>query len=148
MRLAVPLLRLAAGVLLVWAGLCAARGAGGGLADVRGRVQAPFGGGPAIAAMMLGAALASVSFAAGRALVVIFLAVTMCVGGWLGGQWVTGGLDPASGHPGYYLPTVAGGLVGAITLSPVQLHALPQASFRARLVSWVTLRSVVLNRLM
>src|SRR5258708_7030811 len=120
---------LAAVVLLVLGWLYAAQGARRVLADLRDPVQAP-------------------SFAAGRALVVIFLAVTMCVGGWLGGQWITGDLDPASVHPGYYLPTVAGGLVGAITLSQVHLHALAQASFGVGIVSWVILGSVVLNRLM
>src|SRR5216683_733213 len=43
---------------------------------------------------------------------------------------------------------VAGGLVGAITLSQVHLHALAQASFGVGIVSWVILGSVVLNRLM
>jgi hypothetical protein len=41
---------------------------------------------PAITAMMLAAALASVAFAAGRALVVIFLAVTVGLGAWLVGR--------------------------------------------------------------
>ncbi len=135
-------------VLLVLGWLYASQGPRRVLAGLRDPVQAPFVAVPAITAMMLGAALASVSFAAGRALVVIFLAVTVCVGGWLGGQWITGGLDPASVHPGYYLPTVAGGLVGAITLSQVHLHALAQASFGVGIVSWVILGSVVLNRLM
>ena len=138
---------LAAVVLLLLGWLYAAQGARRVLADLRDPVQAPFVAVPAITAMMLGAALASVSFAAGRALVVIFLAVTICVGGWLGGQWITGDLDPASVHPGYYLPTVAGGLVGAITLSQVHLHALAQASFGVGILSWVILGSVVLNRL-
>ena len=50
-------------------------------------------------------------------------------------------------HPGYYLPTVAGGLVGAITLSQVHLRALAEASFGLGILSWVLLGSVVLNRL-
>jgi hypothetical protein len=41
---------------------------------------------PAITAMMLAAALARVAFAAGRALVVIFLAVTVGLGAWLVGR--------------------------------------------------------------
>jgi len=137
-----------AAVLLLFLGcLYAAQGPRQVMADLRDPVQSPFVAVPAITAMMLGAALASVSFAAGRALVVIFLAVTICVGGWLGGQWITGDLDPASVHPGYYLPTVAGGLVGAITLSQVHLHTLAQASFGVGILSWVILGSVVLNRL-
>jgi tellurite resistance protein len=138
---------LAALVLLVLGYLYARQGPRQVMADLRNPVQAPFLAVPPITAMMLGAALAIASFAAGRALVVIFLAVTMCVGGWLGGQWIVGDLDPGSVHPGYYLPTVAGGLVGAITLSQVHLTALAEASFGVGIVSWVMLGSVVLNRL-
>jgi tellurite resistance protein len=117
------------------------------LADLRDPVLAPFVAVPAIAAMMLAAALASVTFTAGRVLVVIFLAVTIGVGGWLGGRWIASDTDPASVQPGYYLPTVAGGLVGAITLSQVHLHGLAEASFGIGILSWLLLGSVVLNRL-
>ena len=138
---------LAAVVLLVLAGLYAAQGPRRVVADLRDPVQAPFLAVPWITAMMLAAALATVSFAAGRALVVIFVAVTVAVAGWLGGQWIAGDLDQASVHPGYYLPSVAGGLVGAITLSQVRLHALAEAAFGLGILSWVLLGSVVLGRL-
>lgn len=138
---------LAAIVLLVLACLYAAQGPRRVLADLRDPVQAPFLAVPTITAMMLAAALAAVSFAAGRALVVIFLAVTMVVAGWLGGQWIAGDPDQASVHPGYYLPSVAGGLVGAITLSQVHLHGLAEAAFGVGILSWVILGSVVLGRL-
>ena len=138
---------LAAVVLLVVGCLYAAQGPRRVVADLRDPVQAPFLAVPAITAMMLAAALATVSFAAGRALVVIFVAVTVAVAGWLGGQWIAGDLDQASVHPGYYLPSVAGGLVGAITLSQVRLHALAEAAFGLGILSWVLLGSVVLGRL-
>ena len=138
---------LAAVVLLVLGCLYAAQGPRRVLADARDPVQAPFLAVPAITAMMLAAALASVSFAAGRVLVVIFLGVTIAVAGWLGGQWIAADLDRASVHPGYYLPSVAGGLVGAITLSQVHLHGLAEAAFGLGLLSWVLLGSVVLGRL-
>jgi tellurite resistance protein len=138
---------LTAVVLLILGGLYALQGPRQVLADLRDPVQAPFVPLPAITAMMLAAALASESFAAGRALVVIFLAVTIATGGWLLGQWAVGDLGRESVHPGYYLPTVAGGLVGAIMLSQVHLHALAVASFGVGIASWVLLSSVVLNRL-
>lgn len=68
------------------------------------------------------------AFAAGRALVVISLAVTVIIAGWLTDQWISADSRQASVHPSYYLPAVAGGLVGAITLSQVHLHALAEAS--------------------
>jgi tellurite resistance protein len=138
---------LAAVVLLVLGSLYAAQGPRRVVSDLRDPVQAPFVAVPSITAMMLAVALAGVAFTAGRALVVIFFAVTIGVGGWLGGQWITGDLDQASVHPGYYLPTVAGGLVGAITLSQVHLGGLAEAAFGIGVLSWVLLGSVVLNRL-
>jgi hypothetical protein len=63
----------------------------------------------ALTAMILSAALArEAAPAAGRVLVVVFLAVTTVVGGWLTGQWITGGIGPDSVHPGYFLPTATG----------------------------------------
>jgi tellurite resistance protein len=138
---------LAAVALLILGALYAAQGPRRIQADLRDPVQAPFVAVPAITAMMLGAALASVAFAAGRVLVVIFLVVTIGIAGWLAGQWVVGDLDQAAVHPGYYLPTVAGGLVGVITLTQVHLRGLAEASFGIGVLSWVLLGSVVLNRL-
>jgi tellurite resistance protein len=138
---------LAAVALVMLGALYAAQGPRRIVADLRDPVQAPFVAVPAITAMMLAAALASVAFAAGRILVVIFLAVTIGIAGWLAGQWIAGDVDQAAVHPGYYLPTVAGGLVGAITLSQVHLRGLAEASFGIGVLSWVLMGSVVLNRL-
>lgn len=138
---------LAAVVLLTLGSLYAAQGPRRVAADLRDPVQSPFVAVPAITGMMLGAALASVAFTAGRILVVVFLAATIGVGGWLAGGWIAGDLDRASVHPGYYLPTVAGGLVGVITLSQVHLRGLAEAAFGIGILSWVLLGSVVLNRL-
>jgi hypothetical protein len=77
---------LAGVVLLILGWLYAAQGPRRVLADLRHPVLAPFVAVPAITAMMLAAALASVAFAAGRALVVIFLAVTVGLGAWLVGR--------------------------------------------------------------
>lgn len=138
---------LAAVVLLILGWMYAAKGPRQVAADLRDPVQSPFVAVPGITAMMLAAALASVAFAAGRALVVIFLAATVIVAGWLTGRWISADPGRESVHPGYYLPAVAGGLVGAITLSQVHLHALAEASFGLGVLSWVLLGSVVLNRL-
>ena len=42
---------------------------------------------------------------------------------------MTDGIDPDSVHPGYFLPTAAGGLIGANVAFQVHLHALAEASF-------------------
>ena len=138
---------LAAVVLLIVGWIYVAQGARRVLADLRDPVQSPFVAVPAITAMMLAAALASVAFTAGRVLVIVFLAITIAIGGWLTGQWITGGIDQVSVHPGYYLPTVAGGLVGVITLMQVNLRGLAEAAFGLGVLSWLLLGSVVLSRL-
>ena len=40
--------------------------------------------------------------------------VVVGLGGWLTGQWVVTDLALDHVHPGYFLPTVAGGYVGAV----------------------------------
>ena len=60
---------------------------------------------------------------------------------------MTGGIEPDSVHPGYFLPTAAGGLIGANAAAQVHLHALAAASFGIGIISWVLLGSTILNRL-
>ena len=137
---------LAAGV---WLGLVVAYAAQGPrsiLADLRDPVQTPFPSLAVITPMILGAALATAAFTAGRILVMIFLAMTTALGGWLTGQWMTGAVTTDALHPGYYLPTAAGGLVGAAAAAQVHLHALAEASFGIGILSWLLLGSMLLNR--
>ncbi len=138
---------LAAALWLVLAGAYLAQGPRIVLADLRDPVLSPFVSSSALTAMLLAAALAQEAPAAGRVLVVVFLAVTIAIGGWLTGQWMTGGIDPDSVHPGYFLPTAAGGLIGANAAAQVHLHALAEASFGIGVLCWALLGSVILNRL-
>jgi tellurite resistance protein len=117
------------------------------LADLRDPVLSPFVSASAITAMILAAALAQDAFTAGRVLVIVFLAATIAIGGWLTGQWMTGGIEPDSLHPGYLLPTAAGGLIGANAAAQVHLHALAEASFGIGVICWVLLSSMIMKRL-
>ena len=47
--------------------------------------------------------------------------------GGLTGQWMLGQLRPGAYRPGYLLPTVAGGLVGAYAAAAVHLAAAAAA---------------------
>jgi tellurite resistance protein len=138
---------IAAGVWLALVVAYAAQGPRRMLADLRDPVLTPFSSLAVITPMILAAALATVAPAAGRVLVIIFLAVTVALGGWLTGQWIAGDLNADSLHPGYYLPTVAGGLVGAGAAAQVHLHALAVASFGIGILCWVLVGSLLLNRL-
>jgi len=141
---------LAAVAWLVLVAAYAAQGWRQVLADLRDPVLGPFVPVAAITAMILGGALAAAApaaFAAGRALVVIFLAGTIVIGGWLTGQWMAGRLDPDAMHPGYFLPTVAGGLVGAVVAAGVRLPAVAEASFGIGIGAWVLLGPPIWTRL-
>jgi hypothetical protein len=52
--------------------------------------------------MILVTALEMVAFAAGRVAAVIFLAVTIAVGGWLTGLWIVGDIGQSAAYPGYF----------------------------------------------
>ena len=135
---------------IVWVGLLVAyvrQGPRQIASDLRDPVLGPFVTVAPITGMVLSLALAGFSFEAGRTLVVVFLAVTLGLGAWLMGQWIITDLEPDSAHPGYFLPTVAGGLIGAFTAAGVQLTALAELSFGIGIVSWLLLGSIVLNRL-
>jgi tellurite resistance protein len=138
---------LGAALWLVLVGAYLAQGPRIVLADLRDPVLSPFISASALTAMLLAAALATAAPAAGRVLVVVSLAVTIAIGGWLTGEWMTGGIDPDSVHPGYFLPTAAGGLIGANAAAQVHLHALAEAAFGIGVLCWVMLGSVILNRL-
>jgi tellurite resistance protein len=138
---------LAAALWLVLAGAYLAQGPRIVLADLRDPVLSPFVSASALTAVLLAAALAQDAPSAGRVLVIVSLAVTIAIGGWLTGQWMTGGIDPDSVHPGYFLPTAAGGLIGANAAAQVHLHALAEASFGIGVICWIMLGSVILNRL-
>jgi len=138
---------LSGAVWLVLVGAYLAQGPRIIMADLRDPVLSPFVSAAALTAMILSATLAKDAFAAGRVLVIVFLAVTIALGGWLTGQWITGGIDPDAVHPGYFLPTAAGGLIGASAAAAVHLHALAEASFGIGVICWLLLASMILNRL-
>jgi tellurite resistance protein len=118
------------------------------LGDWRDGALSPFIPLAVIAPMILAVALSRFAFSAGRVLVVVFLALTVLLGGWLTGEWIYAGVPHDRVHPGYYLPTVAGGFVGAYCAALVHLHAIAEAAFGIGILCWILLASLVLNRLM
>jgi tellurite resistance protein len=135
---------------VVWCGIVVLYGAQGWrhlIADLCDPVLAPFVPLAAIVPMMLGAALATVAFAAGRVIVIVGMAVTFLLGGWLFAEWIIDKMDNECLHPGYFLPTVAGGGVGAYAAAQVHLHQAAEASFGLGVITWLLLSSTVLNRL-
>jgi len=117
------------------------------LADFSDPVLGAFMSLAVITPMLLAAALAPSAYAAARLLVIIFLALTIALGGWITGQWILTKIDEDANHPGYFLPTVAGPLVGSSAATVVGLHEVAEGTFGVGVISWLVLGSIVLRRL-
>jgi tellurite resistance protein len=115
--------------------------------DLRHDVLAPFVAIAPICGMLLASTLAQYELQVARTLVVACMAATIGLGGWLTGQWIVRELDQGAVHPGYFLPTVAGGLVGSLAAAEVQLQGLAEAAFGIGIICWLVLGSILLNRL-
>jgi tellurite resistance protein len=77
----------------------------------------------------------------------VFLVLTLLYGGWITGQWIYGPLDAPKIHPGYFLPTVAGGLVASAAATGVGQRRLGEFMFGLGLICWLVMGSIIMNRL-
>jgi tellurite resistance protein len=112
-------------------------------------VAAPFASLALITPMLLaGQGLYPRAAVAGRVLTDVFLVLTVLLGGWLTGQWIYGSVDLDRFHPGYFLPTVAGGLIGSAAAAQVGQRLLSEVMFGLGLLCWIMLGSVILGRLL
>ncbi len=84
----------------------------------------------------------------GRVLLDIFLVLTVLLGAWFTGQWIYGPLDIDQIHPGYFLPTVAGGLIASAGAAEVGQHRLAEVMFGLGTICWLVLGSIILTRLL
>ena len=117
------------------------------LAEVRHPLLAPFFALVPITGLLLAFGLAPYALGAAQVLFVVFLTVTLLFGGWLTGQWIAGPLEQDSIHPGYFLPTVAGGLIGGEVAPTFGLSGVGWLSFGIGVLCWLLLGSLILNRL-
>jgi tellurite resistance protein len=118
-------------------------------ADLRDQVAGPFAAMAVITPMLLAAeGVYPYAPRAGRVLVDVFLAATVLLGGWFTGQWISGHLEARHLHPGYFLPTVAGGLVGSACCAQIGQRRLAEAAFGLGVLSWIGLGSILLARLL
>jgi tellurite resistance protein len=116
-------------------------------AEVRDPVYSPFVGLPAIVGMLLAIGLEPHAPGVAKVVFLVSLAVTIAFGGWITGEWVLGELDATRFHPGYYLPTVAGGFIGAEGCALFGLEGLGWLAFGFGAISWLILASQVSGRL-
>jgi tellurite resistance protein len=116
--------------------------------DLTDQVVAPFLSLAIITPMFLAVVgVAPHALQLGKVLFDIFLALTVLLGGWLTGQWMYGPLDIDKMHPGYFLPTVAGGLIGADGAAVLGQQRLSEVMFGFGTISWLMLGSILLGRI-
>jgi tellurite resistance protein len=101
-----------------------------------------------IVGMLLALQLYPFAPAAGRIGFAVFAAVTLLLGGWLSGQWITGRLVLDDLHPGYIVPAVTGGLLAAQGAAVMGWRGLADGLFGTGMICWIMLGSVILLRLL
>jgi tellurite resistance protein len=117
--------------------------------DLLDPIAAPFASLAVITPMLLASVgLYPHAETVGRALTDVFLCLVVLLGGWFTGQWIYGSLELDQFHPGYFLPTVAGGLVASASAAAVGQHRLSEVMFGLGLICWVVLGSITLGRLL
>jgi tellurite resistance protein len=131
---------------LIWYGRDVVRG-GRLRTELRDPVFAPFVALIVIVPMFFGVALAGHTRPAGQVVFGIALALTVAIGGWLSGEWIIADLPLAQWHPGYFLPTVGGGLIGAGGSAALGHRTLAMALFGYGVICWLILGTIVLLRL-
>jgi tellurite resistance protein len=100
-----------------------------------------------IVGMLLALALVPHAERAGRIGFGVFAVAALLVAGLLTGQWIADRLDFAALHPGYFLPTIAGGFIGAQGAAELGWSGPAQALFGVGAVSWMLIGSLILARL-
>ncbi len=110
-------------------------------------VLAPFVALMPLVPMLFGVALAQHARTAGVTVFALSLVATVLVGGWLSGEWIISDLTLAQWHPGYFLPTVAGGLLAAGSSATLGYGSLARVMFGYGAICWLVLGSILLQRL-
>lgn len=116
-------------------------------AELKHPVLGPFYSLLPISGMLLAVGLQPYASLAALVLFWIFFLATTLLGGWLTGQWIVTELDIDKFHPGYFLPTVAGGLLGGECAAHFGMIGLGWMSFGVGMICWVMIGSIILNRL-
>ncbi|WP_433286622.1 hypothetical protein ACQPZQ_30915 [Pseudonocardia sp. CA-142604] len=129
--------------------LASALGRGGSLrGDFTHPILSPFMSLALISPMVLASAgIAPHAPAVGTALTDLFIALTVIHGAWFTGQLIYGDYAFDQLHPGYFLPTVAGGLVASMSAAAVGQPGLGHVMFGYGVVCWFVLGSILLARL-
>jgi tellurite resistance protein len=117
------------------------------LAELTDSAVGPFFSLLPITGMLLAVGLEPYALEGARILFLVFFVATVLVGGWYMGQWIINTLDADTFGPGYFLPTVAGGILGADSAASFGLTGLGWMSFGLGIIACLMLGPIILNRL-
>lgn len=117
------------------------------LAEMRDPVLSPFWSLPWIIAMLLALGLEPHAHGVAKAAFVVSFAGTILYAGWVTGEWIVTPRTADSFHPGYVLPGVAGGFIGAEVASVFGMDGIGWLSFGLGAISWLVISSISFNRL-
>jgi tellurite resistance protein len=117
--------------------------------DLLDPVAAPFASLALITPMLLAAdGLYPHAPGASRVLLDVFLVLTALLGAWFTGQWIYGPVQLDTFHPGYFLPTIAGGLIASAGAADVGQRRLAEVMLGLGMICWLVLGSIILARLL
>jgi tellurite resistance protein len=100
-----------------------------------------------IVPMLLGARLAEQARGAGEVVFGCGAVLVVLVGAWISGGWITVDGDIRRWHPGYFLPTAAGGLLAGGASAALGFTRLSYVLFGLGITSFVVLASIISLRL-
>lgn len=115
--------------------------------QLRHPAQGPIAALVPIVGMLLGANLFNILPVLGVALVIASIAVSVVFAGWLLSFWASGPVPVDAVHGGYFLPTVASGLIAATAAARVGLTAVAVGAFAVGILFWIVIFTVLLARL-
>jgi tellurite resistance protein len=116
--------------------------------DLHDMTVGPFASLAVITPILLAAdGIAPYSRSAAAVIIDVFIVGVVLLGGWFTGTWMRGGTDLDRLHPGYFLPTVAGGLVASAGAAEVGQQRLAQFMLGLGIICWIIVGSMILGRL-
>jgi tellurite resistance protein len=100
-----------------------------------------------IVPMLLGVRLAQQARSAGEVVFGCSAVLVVLVGAWISGGWIADDGAIARWHPGYFLPTAAGGLLAAGASAELGFTTLSHVLFGLGITSFLVLASIISLRL-
>ncbi|GAA4190939.1 hypothetical protein GCM10022288_21010 [Gryllotalpicola kribbensis] len=117
------------------------------LSDVRDAALGPFAALAIVVATLIGERVYAEARVVGEVWVLSTSTASLLFGAWFIAELATGEREIDQLHSGYFLPTVAAGLLSAQALAATGFHLLAMAAFGTGILSWMLIGSVTLHRL-